>query len=227
MLEREPAVLVDAVTSVTVLYTLVDILGQALGGIRPWSLTARPDAGAPRTVLRSVDGVVAGVPTTLRVQNTLDPVRRDNGPLVPHRVTLATAGGDLLLANTQGPVVWTPRLHMPADYQDAVTVDGSAAAHLDLPGATCLTGAEAPTQRRTLGVEWPAAAARALLELREAVLAGTDPMPQGQYHLAVSRLVADVTRQLGRPELAAEPDPQILATTAAVNPGRAASPVPR
>ncbi len=217
LLEQQPALLVDAVTSVTVLYTLVDILGQALGGIRPWSLTAAPATGSGPAVLRSVDGVLAGVPTTLRVQNRLDPVRRDNGALVPHRVTLATAGGDLLLANTQGPVVWTPRLHMPADYADAVTVADSTAGELDLPGASCLTAAEAPTHRRTLGAEWPAAAGRALLELREAILADTDPMPTGQYHLAVSRLVADVTAQLGRPELVAEPDPRILAASAAVH----------
>ena len=216
--ESGPPVFVDAVTSVQVLYPLVDILGTALGGLRPWSLTVRPvPAGSAPPVLRSVDGVLAGVPATLRVQNRLDPVRRDNGAHVPHRVTLATDGGDLLLANTQGPVVWSPRLHMPADYADAVTVDRSAAGHLDLPGASCLTGAEAPSHRRSLAEEWPAATARALLEVRRDVLAGADPMPRGQYHLGVARLVADVTGQLGRPELVGEPDPDILGATAAVH----------
>ena len=217
LLAGQRPVFVDALTSFQVLYTMVDLLGQALGGIRPWSLAVAP-APAPGVpeVLRSVSGSLGGVPATLRVQNQMHPEERDNGAHVMHRVTLATEGGDLLLANTLGPVLWNPRLHMPADYQEAVTVAASTAAHLDLPGATVLGPSRLPSHRQVIGQEWPAAAGRALLELRQAVLDGADPLPRGQYHLALCRLVAEVTGQLGRPEVRATGAPRIVEAAALV-----------
>ena len=215
LLAGQRPVFVDALTSFQVLYTMVDLLGQALGGIRPWSLAVAPAPGVPE-VLRSVSGSLGGVPATLRVQNQMHPEERDNGAHVMHRVTLATEGGDLLLANTLGPVLWNPRLHMPADYQEAVTVAASTAAHLDLPGATVLGPSRLPSHRQVIGQEWPAAAGRALLELRQAVLDGADPLPRGQYHLALCRLVAEVTGQLGRPEVRATGAPRIVEAAALV-----------
>jgi thiazolinyl imide reductase len=210
LIEHQRPVFVDALTSFQVLYPLMDILGQVLGGVRPWSLTARPPAGG---VLRSVDGIIGGVPVTLRIQNQIDPRNRDNGPHIMHRVTLATEGGNLLLANTHGPVLWSPRLHMPADYSDAVTVADSAAGHLDLPGVSCLTSPEVPSHREVIGQEWPLAAGRALLALRDAVLAGQDPLPLGQHQLAICRLVADVSDQIGRPEVVPSGEPLIAEAT--------------
>jgi len=216
LLAGQRPVFVDALTSFQVLYTMVDLLGQALGGIRPWSLAVAPAPGGAPEVLRSVSGSLGGVPATLRVQNQMYPEERDNGAHVMHRVTLATEGGDLLLANTLGPVLWNPRLHMPADYQEAVTVAASTAAHLDLPGATVLGPSRLPSHRQVIGQEWPAAAGRALLELRQAVLDGADPLPRGQYHLALCRLVAEVTGQLGRPEVRATGAPRIVEAAALV-----------
>jgi pyochelin biosynthetic protein PchG len=213
--QQEPA-FVDALTSFGVLYTLADILGLALGGVRPWSLAASPPVPGPagQQVLRTVTGVLRGVPVTLRVQNQLRPDQRDSGPHLMHRVTLATQGGNLLLANSAGPVLWCPKLHMPADYPDAVSIGASSADFLDLPSVTCLTGPGAPSYREVIGDQWPKAASRALLELRQAILADEDPLPRGQYHLALTKLVADVTAALGRPEVTPAHEPQIMAAQA-------------
>jgi thiazolinyl imide reductase len=208
LLPAQAPVFVDAVTGFQVLYTLVDILGRALDGLRPWSLAVQP--GVAGEVLRAVHGTVAGVPTTLRVQNQLDPAARDNGAHVMHRITLATEGGNLLLANTHGPVLWCPRLHMPDGYADVVDVADCPDEALDLPAALSVTGGGPPTHRDAIGAEWPRAAATALLDLRRAILAGEDPLPNGQYQLAVARLVADLTGQLGRPELVAAGRPRIV-----------------
>jgi pyochelin biosynthetic protein PchG len=224
LIEHQPPVFIDAITSFQVLYPLADILGQTLGGIRRWSVTAmqqQPDAAA--RVLRCVNVDFGGVPVTLRIQNQLDPGRRDNGPHVMHRVTLATEGGNLLLASTQGPVMWNPRLHMPADYPDAVTVAACSAGDLDLPSARFLTEPAMRSYRDVIGDEWPQAVAKALLGLRQAILAGEDPLPGGQYHLAVCRLVADITAHLGRPEIMVTGEPDILSADAAV---RGALPLP-
>lgn len=213
LLERQRPLFADVITSFQVLYPLADILGRIFGGVRPWSLVASGSAGSQ--VLRGVAGTICEVPVTLRIQHQIDPENRDNGPHLLHRVTLAVPGGNLLLANTHGPVLWNPRLHMPADYRNAVTVDGSAAGHLDLPSAICLTPPGLPSHRQVVAAEWPAAVARALLGLRAAVLAAEDPMPRGQYCLALCRLVADITGQLGTPEVTPSGDPEIAVATAA------------
>jgi thiazolinyl imide reductase len=206
LLRDQPALFVDAVTSFQVLYTLFDILYEVLGGVRPWSFATAPPASGP---LRTLDGMLAGVPVTLRVQNDLDPVERDNGGHIAHRITLGVDAGNLLLANTNGPVLWSPRLHMPADYPDVVTVADSAATHLDLPSVAVLGPPDAPSHRQTIADSWPRATARALLGLREAVLAGADPLPPGQRHLALCRLTADATAQLGPPTLRRAAAPRI------------------
>ena len=207
--QQQPLFL-DAMTCVQVLYPLADILGQALGSVRPWSLTCPPAAGGRGSeVFRSVSGSIAGVPVTLRIQNQMHPLERDNGWHVMHRVTLAAEGGNLLLANTHGPVLWSPRLHMPADYRDAVTVDESGASYLDLPSATCLSADTAPSYREVIRDDWPRAAEHALIDLRRAITDDDDPLPRGQYHLALCALVADITGQLGRPELLLSAEPAI------------------
>jgi pyochelin biosynthesis protein PchG len=214
--ERQDPLFIDAVSSFQMLYTLVDILGQILGGIPPWSLTAAPQPAGSAEVLRSVSADLGGIPVTLRIQNQLDPQRRDNGPHIMHRVTLATEGGNLLLATTHGPVIWNPRLHMPLDYGQAVTVGASSAEHLDLPSVFCLTAPTGWPYREIIGDEWPLAVGQALLRLRKAILAGTDPLPDGRYHLAVCRLVADIAGQLGRPEIKPTGEPAIVEADAAV-----------
>jgi pyochelin biosynthesis protein PchG len=213
LLRGQPALFVDALTSFQVLYPLFDILGQALGGVRPWSFDDTP---AGSGVLRALAGTFAGVPVTLRVQNELDPAERDNGGHVAHRITLATEGGNLLLANTHGPVLWNPRLHMPAGDQDATTMAASPSAHLDLPATGFIGPPAAPTHREVIREEWPLACARALLDLRRAILAGEDPLPLGQRHLALCRVTAAATDRLGPPALHHPPAPRILQAAAAV-----------
>jgi thiazolinyl imide reductase len=203
---HQPPLFVDAITSFQVLYPLFDILSQALGGVRPW-LFADPPPGAG--VLRSLDGTLGGVPVTLRVQNELDPAERDNGGHLAYRITIGFEGGNLLLANTHGPVLWSPRLHMPADDRDTVIVAGSPATHLDLPSAGYLGPPVAPTHREAIRDQWPLASGRALRELRHAILTGDDPLPRGQHHLTLCRLTADVTARLGPPALRHGPAPRI------------------
>ena len=207
LVEAQPPLFVDALGSIVVLNPLLDVLGAALGGVRPWSFPAPPSASG---VFRGLDGAIAGVPTTLRVQNQLHARERDNGAHVLFRVCLGGEGGSLLLASPHGPVLWSPRPHLPADYRDAVSIEAAAAADLDAPSATCLGPADAPPYRRILAEEWPAATARALLDLRSAVLEGEDPRRRGQYHLALCRLTAEIASRLGPPELLLGGPPAVL-----------------
>ncbi|TDE47225.1 thiazolinyl imide reductase [Nonomuraea mesophila] len=204
--ELQQPLYVDAACSVHVAYALFDILGQALGGLRPWTFTAT----APGTPFTCVTGTVGGVPLTLRVQNQIAPNDPDAHLHLLHRITVGTEGGNLTLVNTHGPVVWTPRMYVARDADDRFD---TGAEHLSLPSATTIGPAQAPTFADIVTRLWPDGVRRALTGLREAAEDGRDPLRQGQYHLMLSRLWQDATAAIGRPELLVQTAPRPLSAT--------------
>lgn len=217
LLARQRPLFIDAMCAFQVAYTLFDVLGRALGAVRPWAFAEVAELPARMAGLadvehpyRSVDGVFAGVPLTLRMQNELVPADPDNYSHLFHRITIGAEGGHLTLVNTHGPVLWSPRPHMAADMRDLVRFDESAAAHLDLPSVEPLGEATGPSYREILGELWPAGTATALLDLRRAVEAGEDSAKDGQYHLALTKLTKDVTDRFGPVRLLRRDEPRIL-----------------
>jgi pyochelin biosynthesis protein PchG len=198
---------VDGVCSSQVLLPLLDILGRALGGLGPWGFADPTPVGEVRAAtgvpvpFRLVHGVLAAVPLTLRVQNQLDPSDPDNHAHLLHRVTLGTDAGTLTLADTHGPVLWSPRLHVERDRDGRLALKGPGTEHLDQPTTTVL-GAQQPRPfRQAFAALWPAGVRHALAELRASVLDKGKQGPRGQYDLTVSRMWLDLTTRLGRPEL--------------------------
>ncbi|MGV9775847.1 Gfo/Idh/MocA family oxidoreductase [Streptosporangium sp. NPDC003464] len=215
LLARQRPLFVDAVCGVQVSYNLFDILGRTLGGLRPWRFADPPDV--PEEVrrlsdveppFRTLTGVLAGVPLTLRVQNQLNPADPDNHAHFLHRITLGTEGGTLTLANTHGPVLWSPRPHLPAQARLLATLDGAADEHLDFPSSAPIGPARAPSYREILGDMWPAGVERALRATWEARREGVDPLRDGQYHLSVCKVWQAMAGALGFPERLLGPAPR-------------------
>jgi pyochelin biosynthetic protein PchG len=213
LLRRQPPVYLDAACGYQVAYSLFDILGRVLGGVRPWEFADLPPVpDRVRALLpdgaelpfRSLDGVLAGVPLTLRVQNQLDPADPDNHAHLLHRVTVGTEGGALTLVATHGPTVWNPRPDFPRAVRETDSRPHFAAArgdHLDVPSTALLGPAEAPGYRQVFDTVWPVGVMAALTELREAARGGEPPDRRAQYYLTLCRLWQDVTARLGPPEL--------------------------
>ncbi|MFF9641211.1 Gfo/Idh/MocA family oxidoreductase [Kitasatospora aureofaciens] len=195
--DRRSALYLDAVCSVQVAFPLVHILGDALGTLRPWKLEALPATG-PFGLLT---GTVGGIPATLRVQNEVDPADPDNHVHLLHRVTLGTAAGSLTLTDPHGPVLWSPRLHIPDAVKERFDFDGPGTGHLAEPTTAVLGPAEPPRYRDALGADWPGAIGADLLGLRAAVLGEPGAGRPEQYHLTLARMWQDVTARLGYPAL--------------------------
>ncbi|MFI7445168.1 Gfo/Idh/MocA family oxidoreductase [Nonomuraea indica] len=207
--EQQP-LWVEAACGIQVAYHLVDVLGRALGGLRPYEFAACGTTDGPRTPFRTLEGVLAGVPVTLRVQNQLHPADPDNHAHLLYRITVGAEGGSLTLLDPHGPVVWSPRPHLPAAARNATRLHDAADAHLDFPACVPLGPAEAPSYREILARMWPAAARRAISTTWAAVRDGMDTMSDGQYHLAVSGAWQEMTAALGFPERLAGPPPRPL-----------------
>jgi pyochelin biosynthesis protein PchG len=198
---RQRPLFVDAMVAVQVTYTLFDILGRALDSLRPWAFADPPGVDALGGDLppayRSLDGVLGGVPLTLRVQQDMDPAQPDNFTHLFHRITLGTEGGHLTLVDTHGPVLWSPRPHMPADTDDLVAFEDTGAEHIDFPTTDVLGPATAPTYRQVLADVWPDGVRHALTEFAGTVRGERDWRATSQYHLGLCAITQQVNARLG------------------------------
>jgi pyochelin biosynthetic protein PchG len=210
LLRFQPPLYLDAACGLQVAYALLDVLGTVLGRVGPWGFAEPPEVEDVRRLtrsevpFRSLDGVIGGVPTCLRVQNQLDPRDPDARPHLLHRITLGTEGGNLMLATTHGPVLWSARPEIPSQVRDPgsrLLAEQLTIATDDDPTCVPVGQAEAPSHRVMFGSLWPEAAARALLGFREAILAGEDPLRTGRYHLSLCRIWQDAANRLGPPDL--------------------------
>jgi pyochelin biosynthesis protein PchG len=206
---RQPPLYVDAACGLQVAFALPDILGACLGGVRPWALADAPTPARMhaisevRPAFRSLDGVIGGIPLSLRVQHQLDPADPDNFVHLLHRITLGTEGGNLTLLTTHGPIVWSARPEIPSHVRDpaAAPLYGGAPAWTDDPSCVTLGPPDAPSWRTVFTLLWPQAAGAALAELRRAALAGSDPLEHGGRQLALCKFWQDVAARLGPPDL--------------------------
>ncbi|GAB3497620.1 Gfo/Idh/MocA family oxidoreductase [Amycolatopsis cihanbeyliensis] len=203
---RPPAFL-DAACNSQVAYPLLDILGRAAGGLRPWALGEPSPRGAHP--FRALPAVIGGVPVTLRVQNQVHPDDPDNHSYLLHRVTLGHEGGALTLADTHGPVLWNPRLHSPRDGTGRLVMAGPGTERLAVP-STVQLGAERPgSYHEVLAALWPDAVAESLRVLRRDIEHPAGRGRGGQWALGVSQLWGELTARIGLPELIrpGEPEP--------------------
>lgn len=205
---RQQPLFVDAVAGAQVLYPLIDVIGRAVGGLRPWrwgeatpppaDLDALAHHPGPYTHLH---GVIGGVPLSLRVQNQIHPADPDNHALLLHRLSVAFEAGVLTLADTHGPVLWSPRMHSGRDETGRLIMEGPGTERLEVAGTEPLGEAAAPTFREVFDHVWPDAVQVALRELRADVADAQRSTAAGQWALTVTDIWHDITGGLGQPDL--------------------------
>ncbi|WP_165988997.1 Gfo/Idh/MocA family oxidoreductase [Streptomyces sp. YIM 98790] len=224
---RQRPLFIDVTCAFQVLFTVFDILGEALGPIRPLGIHGvieEPAAGGTPPPYRSLSGRFAGVPLTLRLQNELVASAPDNYSHMLHRITIGYEGGHLTLVNTHGPVQWSMRPHMPDDMKDLVRLADSTAAHLRVPSVQCIGPAEGPSYREVLRELWPQATARAMTALWQEAANGAPSDAHVQRHLALTRLAMAVTEACGPVRMHRPGPPELISAeeltgTAPAGPG--------
>lgn len=210
-LSKSEALYIDAACSLQVLFPLIDILGQSLGGLRPWSflLTSAPATEAPFCTL---SGQLRGIPLTLSVQNQIDPADPDNHAHLLHRVALGTTSGNLLLTDTHGLVLWNPRMHVKRGADGVLVLDGTDSL-FQLPVTETVAPLEHQTFRDVYNGLWLTGIQRSLSKFREAILAAQDDRQLAQYQLTACQVWQDIGQRIGPARIIAgrEPNPLTLA----------------
>ncbi|WP_324196438.1 Gfo/Idh/MocA family oxidoreductase [Nocardia farcinica] len=211
---RQRPLHVDAAAGGQVAYSLLDIVGRAVGKLRPWAIgepapvapepAALADPPMPYTHLAAVIG---GVPVSLRVQNQIHPADPDNHALLLHRIAIAFEGGVLSLADTHGPVLWSPRLHTGRDATGRLVMAGPGTERLDVPSTEVLGPATAPTFRTVFDELWPDSVRVALRQLRADTADPRRCAAADQWAMTVTALWQRLTTVLGPPELIRPPTP--------------------
>lgn len=207
---HHPPRFLDAACNSQLAYPLLDILGRTVGGLRPWTFSdapLRPSLDAPFLILA---GTLGGVPLTLRVQNQVHPDDPDNHSFLLYRIALGCDAGVLTLADIQGPVLWTPRLHAPRDATGRLRMRGDGTERLSVPSTTILSGSEPGSFHRMFAQTWPDAVAASLRDLDRAIDDPAARRREGQWALDVSMAWRDLTGRLGMPEMIRPKEPASL-----------------
>ena len=207
-LQQSEAVYIDAACSIHVLFPLVDILGQSLGGFRPWSFLPRTN-GSKTEPLSSLCGQIGGVFITLRVQNQINPIDPDNHTYLLHRIVLCTNNGSLMLTDTHGLVLWTPRMHVTRRKDGVLDLFGSDPL-LDLPTLELVEPLQKRSLKNVFTDLWTESIKIALCRFRQTIVSGKDDKHLGQYQLTACRVWQDIGQQLGSAQIISFQDPQPL-----------------
>ncbi len=176
---RAPSYL-SLTTSSQLLYSSLDIVGRAFGGlddfvvgpVAPWPAGTLPD-GINTPPFQVLHGRIGTTPFVLQLQNYLDPEDPDHHSLVMHNIAAGGPEGRIELVNSFGPVVWSHAIYVPhyeLDDRSASYLHNWSSKRegrfLSQPTARTIGGGDGPTLADAGMAEFPQIIHRALVELK-------------------------------------------------------------
>lgn len=200
---------IDAASNSQMIYPLLDLIGRAAGGMRPWSF-GEALADSAKHPFRSLHGSLNGVPLSLRVQNQVHPDDPDNHSFLLGQVSLGCEAGVLILPDLHGPLLWNARLHSPRDDGGRLLMRGPGSERLAVTSTRALGDTDSGDYHHVFEQIWPGAVTYALHELRRDIADPSRRRRAGQWALSVSQAWRDLTHRIGLPELIRPDEPQAL-----------------
>lgn len=210
ILAKSQPAYIDAACSLQMLYPLVDILGKALGGFRPWSfqLLSPPQEGQ----FCSFSGQIRGIPLFLRVQNQINPKDPDNHMHVMHRITIGTNSGNLQLTDTHGLVLWNPKMHVERTSDGVMALSGMEP-FFKLKVSELISPDKNATYQQVFSEIWTASVGHSLCRFRDKILAKKKDQAYVQYQLTACQVWQDIAKLLGHAQHITGQNPKPLGLT--------------
>lgn len=190
---------INADCSVHVLFPLIDILGRALGGLRPWSFH-KIDRMAENVMFCTVLGYLNGIPICLNVQNQIEPKDPENYMNLFHRITVTTNSGSLIMTGTNGVVVWESCINK--------TLGSDGVFHLDkddefsaLPVYE-IAGTDSNISYKQLLTEiWPESIRKSLIAFRKEIVDDKTDNGKVQYLIEAINVWNQLGKEIGSPQI--------------------------
>lgn len=151
--EKNDVQYINAECSVHVLFPLIDILGRAIGGLRPWKFE-RVEETYKNSPFCIIYGSIYNIPICINVQNQMDPSDPENSVLLFHKISLYTECGNLTMIGTNSDIMWEPRIrkYIAADGGFHLEADDE---YLDLPVYEEMHNDEGKCFREMFSDTWP------------------------------------------------------------------------
>ena len=214
---HEQPLFIDASTAL--IYSTIDIIGQALGKIKPfefnkaieWSDSVISKMKTGVIPFKCIQGVIAGVPVTFKLQNYYDPDDMDHNYLIMHRICIGSESGNTTLFNTHGPLIWTqgyPFSEKKSDSDEKLEKDDFSYKHhkashavYSYPTSVLFSGKDAPAFSEIIEHQWPEGILSALNMMRKAIETGLPAAGQSEdYLMDISEIWLDIMKHFGKPQ---------------------------
>lgn len=212
----ERPLFVDVSTSL--IYSTIDIIGQALGKIEPfefcspteWTDSATSAMETDILPFKCLQGVIGGVPVTFKLQNYFDPDDLDQNYLIMHRISIGSESGNTTLLSSHGPVVWTQGYPVPARNsenhtnaeQDDVSYGHHKTKYIDYSQPTSVIFSEnkGPSYSKVAYHYWPDAILSELNVMKHQIETGLNAKWQSEGYLKnVGEIWLELMKRFGRP----------------------------
>lgn len=183
----------DVACSIHFLYSTLDILGSITGGFSPWHF----DEGTRNTgVFTTVTGMIRKIPVCLRIVNYTNPQLPDDFAHVGHRITVFTPGGNLVLTETDGTILWHPNTTIPRDESGHLDLNADESLS-SLPLHESLTIDPCVTRDKLYQQVWPQTIANYFSSVYEELGSPGTQAQDAEYLLALCAVWTRVGQLLG------------------------------
>ena len=136
-----------------VLYPMVEVLSEALPSLRPFKIDSVNKNSQP---FHFVHGSINDIPTLFQIHNEVNPEEPDNYMHYLHKITIITSSGRLCLEDTQGPVRWHSKMHVPLNSDMLISSNSAdvSSKELDTPCSVEITTCKERSFKSVFFDEW-------------------------------------------------------------------------
>ena len=210
IMEKEDLLYLNVDMATQVSFPLAHILTKLFGNLQPWSVKNTILDNIPFQMLSLM---IKGVPTTIRAQNQVEVVVSDSYMHLMHQITLGFDSGKLTLFDTNGPVVWTPRMQIPNTTLVPRDLEQETSHSLTTPVIEVFEPNNNATYKEILTMIWPSAILKDIERLSHLITNDSNAIEmrrEGQHIIQAAQLWSDITSALGYPNDYKRKDHQFL-----------------
>lgn len=192
--EQSKLIHIDAVCSVQVLYPLLDILNQSVGGLSPFRVNTHAYQNG---LFTTVNGEIKDITYDIKIQNQLDANNPDNFFHLLHKIDIYYEGGRLSLSDTHRYCTWYPRVFVPNDEYGNLNLYTDNA-FLKLPvSENDYNTKQNISYQNVYEKLWPEAIKSALTEFEKCMLDSRNTLSYLQQLLSLCQLWKEIGQRIG------------------------------